>query len=39
MGFDPTTMRKILTLPEMDVDERLEQEALLKTYKNSLGIY
>ena len=39
MGYDPTVMRKILALRKMDIDERLEQEALLKTYKNALGIY
>ena len=39
MGYDPTVMRKILALRKMDIDERLEQETLLKTYKNALGIY
>ena len=39
MGYDATIMRKILALRKMDVDERLEQETLLKTYKNALGIY
>ena len=39
MGYDPTIMRKVLALRKMDVDERLEQETLLKTYKNALGIY
>ena len=39
MGYDPTIMRKILVLWKMDIDERLEQETLLKTYKNALGIY
>ena len=38
-GYDTTIMRKILALRKMDVDERLEQETLLKTYKNELGIY
>ena len=38
-GYDTTIMRKILALRKMDVDERLEQETLLKTYKNALGIY
>ena len=38
-GYDTTIMRKILALCKMDIDERLEQETLLKTYKNSLGIY
>ena len=39
MGYDPTVMRKILALRKMDIDERLEQETLLNTYKNALGIY
>ena len=38
-GYDTTIMSKILALRKMDVDERLEQETLLKTYKNALGIY
>ena len=39
MGYDPTIMKKILALRKMDIDERLEQEALLNTYRNALGIY
>ena len=39
MGYEPTIMRKILAIRKMDVEERLEQETLLKTYKNALGIY
>ena len=39
MGYDPTIMRKILALRKMDIDERHEQETLLNTYKNALGIY
>ena len=39
MSYDPTVMRKLLALRKMDVDERLEQETLLNTYKNILGIY
>ena len=38
-GYDTKIMRKILALRKMDIDERLEQEKLLKTYKNALGIY
>ena len=38
-GYDTTIMRKILALRKMDIDKRLEQETLLKTYKNALGIY
>ena len=39
IGYNPTIIRKILALRKMDIDERLEQETLLKTYKNALGIY
>ena len=41
MGYDPKIMRKILALRKMDIKERVEQEALLKTYRNSklLKIY
>ena len=39
MGYDPTIMRKILALRKMDIDERHEQETLLNTYRNALGIY
>ena len=39
MGYDTKIMRKILALRKMDVDERIEQEALLNTYRNALGIY
>ena len=39
MGYDTTKMRKILALRTMDIDERLEQETLINTYKNALGIY
>ena len=39
MGYEPKIMRKILILRKMDVDVRLEQEALLDTYRNALGIY
>ena len=38
-GYDTTIMRKILALRKMDIDERLEQETLLKTYKIALGVY
>ena len=38
IGYDPTIMRKKLALRKMDIDERLKQETLLKTYKNALGI-
>ncbi len=38
MGYDPTIIRKVLALRKMDIEERLEQETLLKIYKNALGI-
>ena len=38
LGYDPKIMRKVLIIRKMDVDERLEQEALLDTYRNALGI-
>ena len=39
IGYDPKIMRKILIIRKMDIDERLEQEALLDTYRNALGIF
>ena len=39
LGYEPKIMRKILILRKMDIDDRLEQEALLDTYRNALGIY
>ena len=30
-------MRKVITIRKIDIDERLEQEALLDTYKNALA--
>ena len=38
-GYDPKIMRKILAIRKIDTDERLEQEALLDTYKNALGMF
>ena len=38
-GYDPKIMRKVLIIRKMDVDERLEQEALLDTCRNVLGIF
>ena len=38
-GYDPKIMRKVLTIRKIDTDERLEQEALLDTYKKALGIF
>jgi len=39
LGYDPKIMRKLLIIRKMDIDERLEQEALLETYRAALGIY
>ena len=38
-GYEPKIMRKVLIIRKLDVDERLEQEALLDTYRNALGIF
>ena len=38
-GYEPKIMRKVLLIRKMDIDERLEQEALLDTYRNALGIF
>ena len=39
IGYDPKIMRKILIIRKMDIEVRLEQEALLDTYRNALGIF
>jgi uncharacterized protein (UPF0335 family) len=39
LGYDPKIMRKILIIRKMDIDERIEQEALLDTYRAALGIF
>ena len=39
LGYDPKIMRKVLIIRKMDIDKRLEQEALLDTYRNALGIF
>jgi len=39
LGYDPKIMRQILIIRKMDIDERLEQEALLNTYRTALGIF
>ena len=38
-GYEPKIMRKVLIIRKMDIDERLEQEALLENYRNALGIF
>ena len=37
-GYDVKTMRSIIRLRKMERDARMEQEALLETYKAALGI-
>lgn len=37
-GFDVKTMRSIVKLRAMDRDKRIEQDALLETYKAALGL-
>lgn len=37
-GFDTKTMREIVRLRRMDVNDRAEMAALLDTYKSALGI-
>lgn len=37
-GYDVKTMRSIIKLRAMERDARMEQEALLDTYKAALGL-
>lgn len=37
-GYDVKTMRSIIKLRKMEKDARMEQEALLETYKAALGL-
>ena len=37
-GFDPKVLRKVLAIRKMDKSERDEQEAILDTYMNALGM-
>lgn len=37
-GFDVKIMRQIVRLRKMKPDDRREMEAVLETYKNSLGM-
>ncbi len=37
-GYDVKTMRSIVKLRKMERDARMEQEALLETYKAALGL-
>jgi uncharacterized protein (UPF0335 family) len=38
MGYDPKIMRQIVRLRKLPVNERMEMEAILDTYKSALGI-
>jgi len=38
-GFDTKTMRSILRLRKMEKNARDEQDALLETYRNALGLH
>lgn len=37
-GFDPKAMRQVIKLRAMDSDLRAEQDALLATYREALGL-
>jgi uncharacterized protein (UPF0335 family) len=37
-GFDTKTLRKIVNIRKIDVNERAESEALLETYMRALGM-
>lgn len=37
-GFDPKTMRKVVSLRKMDENDRQEAEFLLDTYLSALGM-
>ena len=37
-GYDVKTMRSLIKLRAMERDARMEQEALLETYKAALGL-
>jgi uncharacterized protein (UPF0335 family) len=38
VGYDPKIMRKIVALRKIKPDDRSEQDMLLETYKNALGM-
>ena len=38
-GYDPKTMRAIVRLRKMEKNARDEQDALLETYRNALGLH
>ena len=37
-GFDTKVLRKVVSLRKQDMDERMEQEAVLDTYLHALGM-
>jgi uncharacterized protein (UPF0335 family) len=37
-GFDTTALRQVIRLRKIDVEERKEQEAILDTYLQALGM-
>ena len=39
LGYELKILRKFLLIRKMNIIERLEQEALLDTYRNALGIF
>lgn len=38
MGFDPKIMRKVVSLRKMDLEKRQEEDFVLDTYLNALGM-
>ena len=38
MGFEPKIMRKVVSLRKMDVEKRQEEDFVLDTYLNALGM-
>ncbi len=38
VGYDPKIMRQIVRLRKMEPNDRSEQEMILDTYKNALGM-
>jgi uncharacterized protein (UPF0335 family) len=38
VGYDPKIMRQIVKLRKMKPDDRSEQDMILETYKNALGM-
>lgn len=37
-GFDTKVLRKVVSIRKLDMNERLEQEAVLDTYLHALGM-